>query len=111
MPGLEEDHEFLYSRGVSNDFPRLSLVWGGTSPPPHPIHDLYPWPDPTSAGQFGEILWDNSSNASDIIEVLLFLEIFLRMSCSSHMGTFDGKPGNKKNWEDFFPKLFLGYLL
>ena len=37
-----------------------------------------------------------------IIEVLLFLKLFLRMCCSSHMGTFDGKPGNKKNWENFF---------
>ena len=76
MPGLEKDHEFLYLRGVSNDFPRYSLVWGSKSPA-HPIHDLYPWPDPTSSGKFGEILWDNSSNASNINEVILFFKFSL----------------------------------
>ena len=92
----------------------IFLVWalfGGKSPAPphpHPIHDLYPWPDLTSAGQFGEILWDNSSNASDIIEVLLFLELFL-IGCPAvpiYMGTFDGKPGNKKIGKTFSQNFF-----
>ena len=40
--------------------------------------------------------------------MILFLELFLRMSCSSHTGTFDGKPGNKKKLGRLFPKMFFG---
>ena len=44
-----------------NVFARLSQLWGTC------FHDLCPWPDPHLGGQFGEVHWDNSTNASDII--------------------------------------------
>ena len=107
MPGLEEDPEFLYSRGVFEWFSSFEPSLGGKSPAPTPsmicIHGL----TPPQRAIWGDTL-DNSSNASDIIEVLLFLELFLRMSCSSHMGTFDGKPGNKKKLGRLFLKTFFG---
>ena len=74
-------------------------------PPPHSLRDLCPWPDPTSAGHFGEMIWDNLINASDLIMLILFLELLIGISYSSHMGTFDGKPGNK-NLGRLFSKSF-----
>ena len=79
MHGFETDHEFTYVilkvfkhtcgfKRFSSFEP--SLVGHGT--PPYP-RDLRPWPAPTSEGQFGELLWENSNNASDIIKFLLFL--------------------------------------
>ena len=140
MPGLVTDHEFLYFSVILNVFPRLSKVWG-TCPPTLP-RDLRPWPDPsfflvyfkpiwgrfprphsirdlrprshlTSGWQFGEIFWDNPSYASDIIRLLLFVEHSLRTSCSSHIGTFDGKPGNKKMerlFKYYFWDMYSGHL-
>ena len=52
MPGLEKDHGCLYSRGVSNDFPRYSLVWGSKSPA-HPIHICIHGLTPPQRGNFG----------------------------------------------------------
>ena len=64
MPGLGDRSRIsLFYCGFNNFFPHSSQV-RGTCPLPHP-RDLHSWPH--LRGQFGEILWDNLNNASDII--------------------------------------------
>ena len=64
--------------GFDVPWSHLSQVWGHVTPhnPVICAHGL----TPTLKGQFGEILLENSSNASNIIKLLLFWELFQRMS-------------------------------
>ena len=82
----DSNHEFLYVIVVFTVFPRLSQVWGEICS--HPPRDLHPLPYLHSGDrEFQETLCGNSNNAIGIIELSLCWEPFLRMSCSSKMGT------------------------
>ena len=102
MPGLEKDHGFLYSRVVSNDFPRYSLAWGA-SPPPTPsmicIHGLTPPQRGNSGRYFGTI--------RAMPAILLRWYYFWNFSLGCPVVPI-WKIWKYKNWEHFFPKHFFG---
>ena len=80
----DSNHEFLYSSVVFT-VSRLSQAWEGICSRSTQFAPIAL--SPLGGGQSGETLCGNLNNASDNIKLSLIWELFLRMSCSSHMKT------------------------
>ena len=80
----DSNNECLYIF-MSQCFPRLSLVLVGICSHLTRFEPISL--SPLGGEELGETLCGNLNNASDNIMLSLIWELFLRMSCSSHMGT------------------------